>query len=230
MADSKELWTNLHRESRYRPKYPSESVVQYIFRNFKRDGKEKVLDLGCGAGRHIFLMATEGIIPYGLDFSHEGVAYTQKMLENMGQNQYMNNIKEGSMVNIPFEDNFFDGIICFGSLYYLNYSDIKKSVNEMERVLKKNGKFMCVVRSTSDYRCNETNCQKTDEENTYYINVGDTNKCAHSENGMLMHFFTKDEVKELFKDFEELNINEVTETHDNGAFCDSNYIITGVKK
>lgn len=96
--------------------------------------------------------------------------------------------------------------------------------------MKKNGKFMCVVRSTSDYRCNETNCQKTDEENTYYINVGDTNKCAHSENGMLMHFFTKDEVKELFKDFEELNINEVTETHDNGAFCDSNYIITGVKK
>lgn len=80
MTSSKELWTNLHKESRYRPKYPSETVVQYVFRNFERCGSEKVLDLGCGAGRHIFFMAAEGIIPYGLDYSSEGVTYTQNML------------------------------------------------------------------------------------------------------------------------------------------------------
>lgn len=41
MTSSKELWTNLHKESRYRPKYPSETVVQYVFRNFERCGSEK---------------------------------------------------------------------------------------------------------------------------------------------------------------------------------------------
>lgn len=88
MTSSKELWTNLHKESRYRPKYPSETVVQYVFRNFERCGSEKVLDLGCGAGRHIFFMAAEGIIPYGLDYSSEGVTihrtcYRNRELENI---------------------------------------------------------------------------------------------------------------------------------------------------
>lgn len=52
---NKEQWIALHQNKRYRPKYPSETVVQFVFRNFIRDGKTKVLDLGCGAGRHVFL-------------------------------------------------------------------------------------------------------------------------------------------------------------------------------
>lgn len=144
MTSSKELWTNLHKESRYRPKYPSETVVQYVFRNFERCGSEKVLDLGCGAGRHIFFMAAEGIIPYGLDYSSEGVTYTQNMLQEQGIGKYSSNIKEGSMTEIPFENEMFDGIICYGALYYLCYKDIERTICEMERVLKPGGKFMCV--------------------------------------------------------------------------------------
>ena len=105
MTSSKELWTNLHKESRYRPKYPSETVVQYVFRNFER------------CGRHIFFMAAEGIIPYGLDYSSEGVTYTQNMLQEQGIGKYSSNIKEGSMTEIPFENEMFDGIICYGALY-----------------------------------------------------------------------------------------------------------------
>ncbi len=66
MENNREQWKNLHKENRYRPKYPSELVVQFVFRNFKRDGQEKVLDLGCGAGRHVFFMANERVVPYGV--------------------------------------------------------------------------------------------------------------------------------------------------------------------
>ena len=41
-------WIALHQNKRYRPKYPSETVVQFVFRNFERNGITKVLDLGCG--------------------------------------------------------------------------------------------------------------------------------------------------------------------------------------
>lgn len=216
MTSSKELWTNLHKESRYRPKYPSETVVQYVFRNFERCGSEKVLDLGCGAGRHIFFMAAEGIIPYGLDYSSEGVTYTQNMLQEQGIGKYSSNIKEGSMTEIPFENEMFDGIICYGALYYLRYKDIERTICEMERVLKPGGKFMCVVRSTDDYRCQEENCKETEEPNTFYIEVEDKSKCAHSENGMILHFFTEQEITTLFKNFVEISIDKITESHNNG--------------
>lgn len=229
MTSSKELWTNLHKESRYRPKYPSETVVQYVFRNFERCGSEKVLDLGCGAGKHIFFMAAEGIIPYGLDYSSEGVTYTQNMLQEQGIGKYSSNIKEGSMTEIPFENEMFDGIICYGALCYLCYKDIERTICEMERVLKPGGKFMCVVRSTDDYRCQEENCKETEEPNTFYIEVEDKSKCAHSENGMILHFFTEQEITTLFKNFVEISIDKITESHNNGKFSDSNYIIMGKK-
>ncbi|MCI5602040.1 MAG: class I SAM-dependent methyltransferase [Clostridiales bacterium] len=230
MNKSEELWKKLHEESRYRPKYPSENVVQYVFRNFERNGKTKVLDLGCGAGRHIVFMANENIVPYGVDFSSEGVNYTKERLHEIGKDDYMDNIQVGDLTNIPFEDDMFDGIICYGALYYLTYKDSMIAVSEMKRVLKKNiGKIFLLVRTTEDYRCNKDNVLETDEENTYIINQSSNEKCAYSENGMVMHFFTRAEVEELFKDFQNLQIDKIVETHDNGKYCDSNYIITATK-
>ena len=85
-------WSRLHQNKRYRPKYPSETVVQFVFRNFNRDGSTRVLDLGCGAGRHVFFMGKEGIVPYGIDYSEEGVEYTKKILREYGMSEYEKNL------------------------------------------------------------------------------------------------------------------------------------------
>lgn len=106
MQDSREQWISLHQNNRYRPKYPSETVVQFVFRNFVRDGKTKVLDLGCGAGRHVFFMGKENIVPYGLDFSDEGIRYTKEMLIAQGMEQYVSNMQVGTLTALPYEDDF----------------------------------------------------------------------------------------------------------------------------
>ena len=117
--DSKDEWENLHRQNRFRPKYPNEVAVQWMFRNFKRDKTEKVLDIGCGAGRHTFMLAKENIIPYGIDISMPGVEYTREILRTNGDfGEYTNNIVCGTFSELPFEDNFFDGAMAYGSLYY----------------------------------------------------------------------------------------------------------------
>ena len=230
MKDSKNMWKKLHSESRYRPKYPSENVVQYVFRNFERNGKTKVLDLGCGAGRHVFFMGREHICPYGVDFSDEGIQYTKEMLREYGMPEFADNMKVGTLTDIPFDDNMFDGIICNGSLYYLGYQDIQKAVKEIERVLKPEGKLMLVVRTTKDYRCNKEQCIATEEDNTYIINEKSAERCAASENGMLMHFFTRKELQILFENFADVQIDTIEETHDNGAFKDSNFVLTAIRK
>lgn len=221
---NREQWIDLHKNKRYRPKYPSETVVQFVFRNFERDGKTKVLDLGCGARRHVFFMGNENIIPYGIDFSDEGIECTREMLKEHGFGQYADNMSVGTLTQLPYEDSFFDGIICYGVLYYLPYEDIVKAVQEIKRVLKPGGKLLLVVRTLEDYRYNKS--METKEVHTIVINEGSEEKCAHSENGMLMHFFDEAELKQLFSDFRELKIDYIKETHDNQNFCDSNYIVT----
>lgn len=214
-----EKWDMLHQQSRFRPKYPSEQVVQFVFRNFKRGKNTRILDLGCGAGRHVYFMASEKIDTYGLDISSEGIINAQKYIENAGLNA---KLKIGSVDLIPFDDNFFDGIICYGVLYYCKKNEIQKAVNEIYRVLKKGGKGLLIVRNKSDYRFGKG---IEIEQNTFIIDEQNESNRAFNENSMIMHFFERDEVEKLFDQFRYVFIDEIIETYDNGKICDSNFKI-----
>ncbi|EDS76685.1 putative methyltransferase type 11 [Clostridium botulinum C str. Eklund] len=218
-TDIQNKWEKLHEQSRFRPKYPSEEIVQFIFRNFKRDGKEKVLDLGCGAGRHVYFMANEGIDVYGCDISREGINYTQELLK---RNNLSASLNVASIDKLPYEDNFFDGLISCGVLYYCKIEQIKKAILEIHRVLKEGSKGLIIVRNTNDYRFKNG---EEIEKNTFMINEDDFTKCAFNENGMIMHFFQRDELVDLFSKFTEVSIDEITHTHSNGKYMDSNYEI-----
>lgn len=221
--NTKELWESLHKQSRFRPKYPSEMVVQYVFRNFKRDGKTKVLDLGCGAGRHLYFMSNENLDAYGVDISADGVEYANNLLK---QDNLNGEAVVGTIDNIPYEDEMFDGLISYGVLYYCTMSQIEKCAREIYRVLKKDGKALIVVRTTNDYRYGNG---IEIEKNTFVINEGDDNKCAFNENGMKMHFFTREEIEVLFKDFNSVSIDTIDETSENEKYRDSNFIVKLVK-
>ncbi|MDY4838240.1 MAG: class I SAM-dependent methyltransferase [Lachnospiraceae bacterium] len=221
---NRQQWIKLHQNKRYRPKYPSETVVQFVFRNFERNGENKVLDLGCGAGRHVFFLGNENIIPYGVDFSDEGIQFTRDTLISYGMEQFAQNMSVASLTDLPYESQFFDGIICYGVLYYLNTLNIQKAVREMERVLKPGGKLLLVVRTIRDYRFNKKS-EVSGERNTIWIQEEDENRCAHSENGMLMHFFEEEELRNLFAKFKKISIDVIEETHDDQQFYDSNYIL-----
>ena len=175
MSNTKELWENLHSQSRFRPKYPSEIVVQYVFRNFDRNGKTKGLDLGCGAGRHSYFMAKENLDVYGLDISSEGIAYADEMLK---QDHFKGEFKVGTTDNIPYKDEFFDGLISYGVLYYCMFNEIKQSVDEIYRVLKKGAKALIIIRTTNDYRYGDG---REIEKNTFLIEEKNEDKCASSK-------------------------------------------------
>ena len=213
------LWENLHKQNRFRPKYPSEMVVQFVFRNFNRDGKTKVLDLGCGAGRHVYFMANENIDTYGTDISKDGIEYTKTILKQHGLDA---DLKVASVDNIPYKDNYFDGIICSGVLCYCDSNELKEAAKEIFRVLKPNGKVIINTRNTKDYRYGKG---KKIEKNTFIIEEDDKSKCAFNETDMKMHFVELEEVKELFNNFSGVTVDESIKTHENGLYCDSDFII-----
>ena len=226
--DSKDEWENLHRQNRFRPKYPNEAAVQWMFRNFKRDKTEKVLDIGCGAGRHTFMLAKENIIPYGIDISMPGVEYTREILRTNGDfGEYTNNIVCGTFSELLFEDNFFDGAMAYGSLYYSDIAGIKRAIGEMSRVMKNGGRGMILVRGLQDYRYGSG---KEIEKNTFIIEYNNEHASANAENGMVMHFFTKEELTLLCTEvFSSVSIDSICVTTDGGKLANFDYVVNVVK-
>jgi ubiquinone/menaquinone biosynthesis C-methylase UbiE len=212
-------WEELHQRARFRPKYPAESVVQFVLRNFKRDKQNKILDLGCGAGRHVCFLAEENFDTFGTDISKDGLAYTQEVLS---RKKLQATLKVGSVSDIPFADEHFDGIICYAVLYYCKAQEIKKAVDEIYRVLKPGGLVYLEVRNTDDYRYGKG---EKIEDNTFIICEDNVKKCAYNESGMVMHFFLEEEIRQLFKCFSSVMIDRICESHENGQYFDNNFKI-----
>lgn len=225
--DNQVLWNDLHKEARHRTKYPAEDVIRFTAKNFRRDGSVKILDLGCGAGRHVIYLADAKVVPYGVDFSQEGVSYTRTVLREHGYEQFVDNVVVATTYDLPFADETFDGVVCWGVLYYLDAEHIRKSVDELYRVLKTGGKAEVLIRTTEDYRCVDARAKhaKEIEERTYLLVNEESQKSASKENGMLMHFFTREEVERLFSRFAHVTVDLVSHTHENGKYQDQDFLV-----
>ncbi|MCR8632387.1 MULTISPECIES: class I SAM-dependent methyltransferase [Paenibacillus] len=212
-------WDQLHEKNQFRLKYPNEMVIRFIRGNFPSPAESHVLDLGCGAGRHVICLASEGYRMTGIDFSKPGLDYTQGILHSLNLEAQL---VQGSITELPFENGCFDGIISFSVIYYFTTSDIKEIISEMYRVLKKGGKAFLVVRATDDKRYGQG--EKV-ENNTFMLNTNHTN-----EEGLIMHFFDEEEVRGLFSSFSHVSVGFTKESMSStNEKYNSDLLITVVK-
>ena len=120
-----------------------------IIRLLKKEKAKKVLDLGCGNGRHTVMLAKAGFDTYGMDLSKEGLKVTRKWLNELNLKA---NLKQASCYKkFPFEDNFFDAIVSIQVIHHAKHKNIKYCISEIERVLKPNGTIFITV-TKSSYR------------------------------------------------------------------------------
>lgn len=79
MNENTKLWEQLYQNSFSRSKYPNEPLVSFMVRNYK--GGERILDLGCGSGRHMYYLAQNGFKAYGCDISQEAIKHAKSLLK-----------------------------------------------------------------------------------------------------------------------------------------------------
>ena len=118
------------------------------FEHLKLHPGAKVLDVGCGGGRHIRqTRLMPGIVSVAVDLGASEVEETARMLRELdkhpaewggtvpGAGPWMSS--RGSVYSLPFKDGAFDCVIISEVLEHLHEDD--KALREISRVLKPGG-------------------------------------------------------------------------------------------
>jgi ubiquinone/menaquinone biosynthesis C-methylase UbiE len=189
-------WELAWKEGRWQELSPVLPIIVDYAEFLANTGARRVLDLGCGAGRHLVYLASKGFEVVGLDVSDTALAMCSDRLFQAG---FKNTILvKHEMLELPFIDNYFDSVFSTNVIHHAPIPQIKTTINEIHRVLKNNGTVLVTVASDSDYR-NHTG-EKT-EDNTYVFTEGD-------EVGITHHFFKEDELAKCFERFEIASLSE----------------------
>lgn len=211
------LWENLYARQHLGPKYPEDAVVRFAFSNLTTG--QKVLDLGCGAGRHTIFLAENGFEAYGIDISENAVVEAEKRTQEKNLSVVY---KVAPCESIPFEDEFFDALVAYGTIYYGDVYMVKHAIGEIFRLLNKGGKALLAVRSLEDYRYDSS---LEIEPHTIIVHEQDQTKSAANENGMKMHFFSRTELQGLFSNFARIDIERHIVTHENESYADNDFLV-----
>ncbi len=93
---------------------------------------KKILDLGCGPGRDVKVFVENGFQVTGIDLSEEMIKLAR---DEMLEAEFI----VGDLLELPFEDQSFDGVWSSATIHHLKKEDIPIALSEINRVLKKNG-------------------------------------------------------------------------------------------
>jgi len=87
----------------------------------------RVLDVGCGVGAFLRLVAARGGEPHGIDASDALIAFARGRLPHA-------DLRVGEMEDLPWEDDTFDLVTGFNSFFFAN--DMVGALREAGRVAK----------------------------------------------------------------------------------------------
>ena len=193
-----EKWNKVYSEAFGGQWYPDEGVVRFAARFLQRrtgigvyDKKRevrRVLDAGCGNGRHIVFFAEQGFDAWGTDISEKAIEIANAWVSKRGLKAHL---EVGDITQLPFENSYFDVAISFGVLDHIPFSEAKRIMEEIGRVVAKGGYTYITLRSTEDAECGRG--EKV-ANNTFVLQEG-------YEKGIIQHFFDLEEINDLFKDF-----------------------------
>jgi ubiquinone/menaquinone biosynthesis C-methylase UbiE len=113
-------------------------------RNLKR-----VLDLGCGAGRHFVFLTKEGFEAHGLDRSKEALELARRRL---GEEGLSARLVRADLTSLPFRDGCLDAMIAIATLYHGTLSTMRQALGEIHRVLRPGGLALLEFKSKKSFR------------------------------------------------------------------------------
>jgi cyclopropane fatty-acyl-phospholipid synthase-like methyltransferase len=179
-----------------------EPLIESAVALFKEHGLHRILDLGCGTGRHTVFLMKNGFDVYGIDISKKAIEISSKKLNDLG---FKPKLKVNDMSSMDFDDGFFDGIVSTYTIFHSTIEKFRKTIAEIYRILKPGGLFIFNAISVKDGWYGKG---KEIEKNTFKPTM------HPDEADIPHHFFSKNEIISVIS--EQTNFNILNIHHSTG--------------
>jgi SAM-dependent methyltransferase len=205
-SDTWQFWYT-RKEGTVEPEIP-------MLENFlRKSGGSKVLDFGCGAGRHTIYFVRKGFEVYGFDVSRVAIRRARELLkkENLSANLMILDMTKP----LPYQGAYFDAILAVRVMHHTYVKNIKSIANEIDRVLKTGGYLFLQVPSFSRaerLRRKREGWKFEEPEPRTYVSLDG------EEKGIPHHHFTKNELLALFKNYSTNYLHKGTKHHSGYCF------------
>ncbi|MCR2107904.1 class I SAM-dependent methyltransferase [Campylobacter upsaliensis] len=143
------LWEEIFSKKEW-GKYPSESVIRFIARNFyntKDRNTIKILELGLGTGANLWFCAREGFKVSGIEWSKTGVERFRARLKDENLSTQIEQIEIGDYLEKLdlFKNESFDAVIDVASLCCNDREKTRQIFLKAFKKLKVGGKFFSLT-------------------------------------------------------------------------------------
>lgn len=109
----------------------------------------RVLDAGCGGGRNTEYLMRCGAEVYGVDADPAQIARIRKVAAAAAPDLPAENFVAAHLGDLPFEDGFFDVVLCSAVLHFAETStEFEEMMAEMWRVLQPGGLWFARLASS----------------------------------------------------------------------------------
>lgn len=185
-------WDDLSEQPRFHWREPDPGVVTCASR-WRAEGRHKVYDLGCGAGRHLAYLSADDFEAYGTDVAPKGLAACRHYLDELGLKA---RLVQADMIAAPFADDTFEAAVSTNVLNHGSRARLQLAVDELFRVLRPGAEAFLTVLNTRDWR--HGNGAQI-EPDSFVLADG-------PEAGILHHFFSESDLRDWLKAFEILHL------------------------
>jgi len=180
-----------------------EEDIPLLAKRFKGLRASKILDVGCGTGRHAIYFARNGFNVYGFDQSERAIKRaTLIQTEHLSAQLKVWNM---TILPLPYQDEFFDAVIAVRVIHHAKLATIRAIAKEIHRIIRKGGYLYLQVPTEQKGQrlLEETKCERL-EERTFMPLAGD-------EAGVVHHYFTSEELVSVFEGYKQLDLHTSSE-------------------
>jgi SAM-dependent methyltransferase len=205
-------WETLWQSGVYPPRYqksapPNETVVTWAA---TLPNGAFVLDVGCGLGRHLHYLGTQGFRLAGVDISPTSIQISREVC---AEHHFPFEGQVSDMTYLPWADATFDAAFSIATIHHHRRAGIQQALAEIRRVLKVGGLVLVDLLATAraDYAALRAQVAAGEiievEPNTFV----DERPDSPDLDGFLPHHYCDEAaVRDLLRDFEILKLELAT--------------------